>query len=70
MRRLLNSRIGQLIVFLLSPEDSSTGGYPQHRDTRASFDNRVCGAIKITFWISMTVAFWSVLPVLWCVFCR
>ena len=70
MRRLLSSRPGQFIVFLLSPEDSSTGGSTRHRNTQTPFDNRLCGAVKIAFWITVTVAFWSVLPVVWGVCCR
>lgn len=68
MQRLFNSQIWQFFVFLLTPEDSSTGGYSQYRDTRAFLNNRICGAIKIVFWISVAVAFWSFLPLLCRVF--
>ena len=70
MRRLLNSRTGHFLVFLLSPEDSSTGGSTQYRNTQTPFDNRLCGAIKIAFWITVTVAFWGALPAMRYVFCE
>ena len=70
MRRLLSSRIGHFFVFLMTPEDSSTGGGHQYRHPQAAFDNHLCGAIKIVFWIAVVVMFWSILPLLRCVFCR
>lgn len=47
------------VVFLLSPEDSTEGALsPVNRRRTARFDNRFHGAIKIFFWIGLTLCFW------------
>lgn len=68
MRRLPFSRISQLFVFLITPEDSSASGFHRKTKDQAFYDNRWYGAIKITFWITAVVAFWSTPPVLYRLF--
>ena len=64
MRRFPFTRLGQFIVFLLTPEDSSANGFHRKGKDQSAFDNRWCGAIKIAFWITVVVGFWGMLPVL------
>lgn len=47
------------LIFLLSPEDSSDRPIEPGRNQKmARFDNRFHGAVKIFFWIGVTVGFW------------
>lgn len=64
MRRLLNSRTGQFLVFLLSPEDSSCDDFLRTTSPHERFDTPVGGAIKIFFWSIVAVTFWIMLPLL------
>lgn len=64
MRRLLNTRTGQFLVFLLSPEDSSCDDFLRTTNYPGRFDTPVCGAIKIIFWSIVAVTFWIMLPLL------
>lgn len=53
------------VLFLFQPEDSSvaTASYGEGQGS-ARFDNRLCGAAKILFWVAVTVLFWTELPFL------
>ena len=64
MRRLLNTRTGQFLVFLFSPEDSSCDDFLRKTSPQERFDTPVGGAIKIIFWIMVMMAFWVILPLL------
>jgi hypothetical protein len=64
MRRFLNTRTGQFLVFLLAPEDSSDDGFLRKTSLQARFDTPVGGAVKIIFWIIVMMAFWIMLPLL------
>ena len=65
MRRFTFNRLGQLFVFLFTPEDSSASGFYRKSKDQSAFDNCWCGAIKIAFWITVVVGFWGMLPVLY-----
>lgn len=69
MRHFPFTRVGQFLLFLITPEDSSPGGFREKRQDLAVFDNRLGGVVKIAFWIMVVVVFWSALPLLSCLFC-
>lgn len=51
------------VLFLLQPEDSGVAAISKGVGRRsARFDNRLGGAVKILFWVVVTVLFWIGLP--------
>ena len=69
MRRFFFTRLGQFFLFLFTPEDSSASDFHRKNSDQSAFDNRLGGAIKIVFWITVVVVFWCTVPVLCCVLC-
>lgn len=50
------------VLFLLQPEDSGVAASHGKGRHSARFDNRLGGAVKILFWLVVTVFFWIGLP--------
>jgi hypothetical protein len=57
-------RLRRFLIFLITPEDSSPGGYRSASPSPRMRQNRLAGAVKIVFWITAMVLFWIALPLL------
>jgi len=52
-----------ILLFLLEPEDTGrTAELYGRRQRPTRFDNRPGGAVKIFFWLAVTILFWGGFP--------
>lgn len=58
------TRLRRFLFFLITPEDSSPSGSRSASTSPRMMHNRLAGAVKIVFWITVVVLFWIALPLL------
>lgn len=67
MQTPLKSSFATFLLFLFQPEDSSPSAQrPSQQSPLSRFNTPLAGAVKIGFWMTAAVLFWTALPTACC----